>query len=212
MYCKLVFLSSFAARGFQGVTWPRCGVPQHLWLEQSSTGTCGKDAMKAPGVYLRQPTEEWNHHRHLLRSTEKDRSLPSGWTNHSVCVHFVSCFASEQSTAFTVMLAGNFTFIKKVNLPWNKLCSTETQQGVQTLGTENRGSCQGEKSHRMSVSDGTAGVCHYSLMAKHCRCCYESKMLSQHNCCFSSASEQKQSRVMHKLQWSLLWRPMYFYC
>lgn len=147
--------------------------------------------MKAPGVYLRQPTEEWNHHRHLLRSTEKDRSLPSGWTNHSACVHFASCFASEQFTAFTVMLAGNFTFIKKVNLPWNKLCPTETQQGVQTLGTENRGSCQGEKSHRMSVSDGTAGVCHYSLMAKHCRCCYESKMLSQHNCCFSSASEQK---------------------
>lgn len=107
--------------------------------------------------------------------------------NQTLCVRFALCFAS---TAFTLMLPGNFTFIKKVNLPWNQLCPTETQQGVQTLGTENRGSCQGEKSHRMSVSDGTVGVCHYSLMAEGCRCCYESEMLPQQNCCFSSASEQ----------------------
>lgn len=80
-------------------------------------------------------------------------------------------------------------------MPWNQLCPTETQQGLQISGSETRGGCQGEENHRRSVSDGTAGVCHYSLMAEHCRCCCERKVLPQHNCCFSSDqnTEIKQS-------------------
>lgn len=158
-----------------------------IGVKQQSTSICGKDAMKTLGVYLRQSTEEWNPHRHLQRTTEKDRSLPRCWTKHPA---FILLDVLLPLPSLFCWL-GISLLLKKVNLPWNQLCPTETQQGVQTLGTENRGSCQGEKSHRMSVCDGTVGVCHYSLMAEHCRCCYESKMLPQHNCCFSSASEQK---------------------
>lgn len=124
----------------------------------------------------------------------RERQKPSQLLNQPLCAHFASCFAS---TAFTLALGGSSSFIKKVNLPWNQLCPTETQQGLQTSGSEARGSCQGEENHRRSVSDGTAGVCHYSLMAEHCRCCCERKVLPQHNCCFSSDqnTEIKQSHA-----------------
>lgn len=116
------------------------------------------------------------------------------------------CSFCVASTAFTLMLAENFTFITKVNLPWNWLCPAETQQGVQTQQRlrEQRWLPRREESqderfrwHRWALplpSDGWA-----------LQMLFENKMLPQHNCCFSSAAEQENKAVMHKLQWSQLW-------
>lgn len=70
-----------------------CAIASVTGAEQQSTGTCGKDAMKA----LRQTTEEWNHCRHLLGTTEKDRSLSRCWTNTSVLI--LCCFHCFHSNA-----------------------------------------------------------------------------------------------------------------